>query len=231
MESNNFRTWEQILKENEELRRDNASLRKKVALLEKIKAGLVFFIMKLRQKLQVKEIEATHDTLTGLANRRLIMDELTRMFGGLSRQEGAKFSVAIIDVDFFKKINDSYGHLVGDEVLKLLSQTLADFFRRGHELVGRFGGEEFIVLFPGSIEVAEAYLERIRSVIEFAVRLENLPDLCVTVSIGLSSVTFTGERPNVTEEELLDQADRALYLVKVFGRNGVGVYKEVAQLQ
>ncbi|MDP3534731.1 MAG: diguanylate cyclase [Halomonas sp.] len=157
--------------------------------------------------------EARSDPLTGLPNRRhfdLALEErLARAF--VSRHSDA-FSVAILDIDHFKPINDTHGHAVGDQVLQELALLLASQMR-GSDLAARIGGEEFALLMPEtSLEEAYNALERLRQAIE-AHTWQPVP---ITASVGV-----TGYLADDTNESLMARADRALYKAKHLGRNHV----------
>ncbi len=161
------------------------------------------------------------DVLTGLANRRAFNETLAQMLEQAKRQE-LIFSVAMLDLDHFKQINDTYTHLVGDAVLIQAAQILEQQ-RRASDVVARFGGEEFVMIFFG-VSGQDAFLacERIRlAFAQFDWRLAH-PDLQtsevnLTISIGLCS------QPQDTPEGWLKQADIALYQAKASGRNQVFV--------
>lgn len=155
---------------------------------------------------------ANTDMLTGLPNRRHTLAFLERAIVG-ARDHGAPLAVAIFDIDHFKRINDSYGHAAGDEVIRRVARR-AKASLRDEDLVGRFGGEEFVcVLQRSSARAAEMVAERLRKAIEAEGHAAgDLPS--ATVSIGLA--VYDGE---IDAEELLHRADQALYLAKREGRN------------
>lgn len=154
------------------------------------------------------------DPLTGLYNRRNLDSNLEREFMRAKRYD-SHLTLAVIDIDFFKKINDTYGHICGDYVLKEAAYLILDSFRKT-DLVFRYGGEEFVVLLTETpIESAQIPLERLRKSIEiYPFKFRN-EDLKITVSIGASGVS---ENIN-SGSELLDTADKALYTAKESGRN------------
>ena len=166
--------------------------------------------------LETAEYRATHDFLSGLYNRGAIMEMLAREMACWEREQ-VVFSVCIADVDHFKAINDRYGHLVGDEVLKQLSLRMRSLLRP-YDVVGRYGGEEFLIITPrcGMAE-AVSIAERVRgSVACDQLQIERFA-IPVTVSVGVSTVSQEVCDINA----LLRAADAALYLAKARGRNRV----------
>ena len=162
--------------------------------------------------------QAIRDQLTGLYNRRFLEDALTRETGRAARS-GEPVAVAILDVDHFKRINDTYGHEAGDAVLRELGQVLLKTIRKT-DIVGRFGGEEFLVLLPGaSVEVAQAralaVLEAVRAM-EVAIP-NGAPLNRITASIGVAAMPLHVARGDA----LVAAADAALYQAKGQGRNRV----------
>lgn len=154
--------------------------------------------------------EARHDPLTGLLNRAALREMLAgpeareRLSGGLT------YSLAVIDIDHFKRINDAHGHLRGDETLRAVAEVIRRHVR-ADDVAVRYGGEELLVGFPRtSIEIATLIAERIREAVT-ALPLETP----VTVSIGLASGDPNGE----SVYEVFDRADRALYRAKQAGRD------------
>jgi len=156
---------------------------------------------------QAQRLEALlfEDPLTGLSNRRFILTQLAGMVSG-ARRHHRDLTIAVIDVDHFKAVNDRHGHAEGDRVLSAVARELREHMRAEDQL-GRLGGEEFLALLPETdIEAAPGAAERIRA---SAVRTG------VTVSIGWA--TWEGEPP----DDLLGRADDALYAAKAHGRNCV----------
>ena len=166
---------------------------------------------------QKKLRQATRiDSLTGIVNRKRIMQQgLKDFIQAKHKQE--ELSVLMVDVDHFKKINDLYGHQLGDKVLTQIAQLGVSLMRKT-DLLGRFGGEEFIAFLPRtSLEQAITIAERFRSIIEKNAWKE-MPDLKVTISIGVASLQNT----QVNElGELIKQADNLLYQAKHQNRNKV----------
>lgn len=158
------------------------------------------------------------DALTGLYNRRHFNAELEREFMR-SKRYGGNLCIAIIDIDFFKKINDTYGHLCGDYVLKEVAYLILGNFRKT-DMVFRYGGEEFVVLMTEtSLENSLIPLERLRKTIENNNFIFKGEKIKVTISIGAET--------NHTEstEEFLNNADKALYQAKQSGRNQTVLFK------
>ena len=159
------------------------------------------------------------DAKTGLANAEF-WRQTAEATVDRSRAGGPATSVLIIDLDFFKKVNDTYGHLAGDDVLKEVAARLKATVRP-QDLVGRFGGEEFVVLLPGSDEVESiAVAERCRAAVAAAPVLSDTAkaSIPVTCSVGVASVSCGGK---VALAGLMDASDRALYRAKESGRNRV----------
>ncbi|MHC1761552.1 MAG: diguanylate cyclase [Negativicutes bacterium] len=160
------------------------------------------------------------DELTGLANRRmfnyLIEREISR-----SRRYVRPFSLLMIDIDFFKKINDRWGHPVGDMVLRELSALMRENFRK-LDVPVRYGGEEFAVLLPEtSLEDAIQLAERFRVTVEQASFVHCRERIPVTISLGVASIGNSPISEDLDSEELLQFADRALYQAKQNGRNRI----------
>ena len=155
---------------------------------------------------------ANTDMLTGLPNRRHTLAFLEKALSG-ARDHGAPLAVAIFDIDHFKRINDTYGHAMGDRVIHRVAQR-AKAALRDEDMLGRIGGEEFVcILQRSSAQAAEMVAERVRQAVEAGTAdEEGLPN--ATISVGLA--VYDGE-PDV--EELLHRADKALYVAKREGRN------------
>jgi diguanylate cyclase (GGDEF)-like protein len=164
------------------------------------------------------ELAASTDYLTGLANRRTVANAGERAFYSAQRQ-GQALSVAVIDVDHFKGVNDRYGHDSGDLALKHIARMLEKAGRK-NDLVGRHGGEEFVVLFDQTDrEQSIAAAERLRAGVQDNVLDVEALSIPLTVSIGLA--TYQGSDRNFND--LLRRADQALYAAKKNGRNRVEI--------
>ena len=161
--------------------------------------------------------EAMHDRLTGLWNRGAILDFLQRELDR-SRRTAQPLGLLMIDLDHFKNINDSRGHLVGDEVLKEASRRLVRS-ARSYDWVGRYGGEEFLVIVSNCAgEVTGRYAERVRSVLADTPVATTAGEVAISASIG--AVAAEAE-PYPEQDSLLRAADSALYRAKHAGRNCV----------
>jgi len=165
--------------------------------------------------------QATIDSLTGVRNRAAF-DKRLLAEGRLSRRQQTPMALLMLDIDRFKSINDNYGHLAGDQTLRLIAQTLKENLKRPADLVSRFGGEEFAIILPNTAaEGAMLVAELIRkAVAELPISWEN-KTIPLTISIGVSAeIINTENQPN----NILDQADKALYRAKNNGRNCVMLY-------
>ena len=157
------------------------------------------------------------DGLTNLHNHRHFQDELARAF-----EESARYlrplSLAMADIDFFKKVNDTYGHAVGDEVLKAVARMFK-VSSRSTDLVARYGGEEFAMMMPETdLDSAIAFAEKLRALVESTPVKTQAGPLSVTVSIGVATVP----NPKIhAAKELIIASDNALYAAKHAGRNQV----------
>lgn len=164
---------------------------------------------------------ATTDALTGLQNRRAFEDNL-KVEHQRAKRYGKDFSLLLLDIDHFKKVNDTYGHVAGDAALKTLAFILEQQ-TRDIDSVARFGGEEFIIILPETGESgALVVAERIRKTVSNTpFTLPDAREIEVTISIGIASHPLCTKHP----ESMLEQADRALYLAKNAGRNRVSQYQ------
>ena len=162
---------------------------------------------------------AATDGLTGLSNRRAFETEFDRAFRRMVRN-GGSLSVIMFDADFFKRYNDRYGHIAGDDVLRSIAGCLAQNLRRPDDVSARYGGEEFVAVLPDTdFASATAIGDRIRLAVEqLAIPHEESPIRCVTVSVGVATANpFVGDDAS----HLLQAADHALYAAKRQGRNRV----------
>lgn len=168
----------------------------------------------LRTALQKVELDAATDALTGHGNRRAL-DEILKQQLALHRYGDKPFSILMLDIDFFKSINDEFGHMVGDDVLRSFAQRLREFLRSG-DFCARFGGEEFVVVLPDTtLSTAVDVAERIRRGVAQSPLLET-PRVQASTSIGVATIE---QEQGIGE--LLAAADAAVYLAKNAGRNQV----------
>ncbi|GAB6143292.1 GGDEF domain-containing protein [Desulfocicer niacini] len=161
------------------------------------------------------------DVLTGLYNRRHF-DELFHLAWGLCARRQNPICLVMCDIDLFKRINDTFGHMAGDEYLQLLSRCLLEIFKRETDVVARYGGEEFVVLLPDKgIDAAMALAETFRGKVADSVLDYNGEKIKTTISMGIACcIPETDQRP----ELLVFKADTALYKAKNGGRNRVMVH-------
>lgn len=192
-------SWQDLCKEAENMLRPTLKLAMQISLAyDEIR----------QQSTQLMTFtEIRTDPLTGVSNRRALDETLDNMFAMMSRYDH-QFSIAILDIDHFKQINDQQGHLHGDRILQEFARLLDDSVR-DTDMVARYGGEEFVVVMPNtSLEGACVFSERLRDVVQ-----QRLP---LTISAGLG-VASKGDSP----QTLLSRADSALYSAKAAGRNRV----------
>lgn len=159
---------------------------------------------------------ATTDELTGLANRRSFMRSLEIELNR-ARRSSSPLTVAILDIDHFKNVNDTYGHPAGDDVLRDMATTIKDAMRLT-DIVGRIGGEEFAILMPNTdVRSARAFCDRLRAVAaNNDIQLKADKAIRVTVSCGIALL-----EPGEKSDQWINRADRALYEAKTGGRNRV----------
>ena len=159
--------------------------------------------------------KAMHDSLTGLPNREAYQQRLKQEVERINRY-GGKLSLMVCDVDLFKRINDSYGHLAGDKVLKIIARSLQRTLR-DTDFIARFGGEEFVILMPEtSARDAKNVAEKLRQKIESSPFNFKKEPVQITVSFGLSEFA-----QNESADDVFSRADKALYRAKEQGRNKV----------
>lgn len=181
-------------------------------------------IESLREEVSRVRDASLHDALTGLTNRRGFDQALDVCLGSLSAEDAhdpaAQPCLLMCDIDHFKKINDTYGHLFGDKVIRAVGQVLTDNVK-GRDTAARYGGEEFIVLLPGTpLEGARTLAEKLRSTIEGGrIKKGGSEEVAkVTISLGVSRYV-SGE----SSASFIERADKALYASKQNGRNQVSL--------
>ncbi|MFQ5342309.1 MAG: diguanylate cyclase [Anaerolineae bacterium] len=196
---------------------DPSELHARIAIGERI----LDLETRLREARDQMEVLATHDSLTGLLNRRALYEHIEAEMNRAER-EVEPMSVVLLDIDYFKVVNDQHGHLIGDQALCRVADTIVHN-KRPYDWAGRWGGEEFLLVLPGAtLAEASDIAERVRAAVAAAAL--PLPDgrrLHVQVSLGVTSMAPTEPQPLDT---LLQQADEALYRAKRQGRNQVCCY-------
>lgn len=194
-----------------DLEEANRNLTRALAMLEANQQELLDLNAKL-------EIQATTDALTGLKNRIVFHNSLVEMIAVAARQ-GTPLSLLIVDVDHFKRINDTWGHLEGDRVLRAIAAGLRHH-TRDQDVVARFGGEEFAILLPStSLTDAMAVAENLR------VSCRNLVDIESELTVSVGAAAYVAGDTDVT---LIGRADKALYASKAAGRNRVTLAEDPA---
>ncbi len=228
-----FEQEETILRRAEEILRDRPGDNPNLPVeFENLLTGYKKIYKQLRRLIKINDKQArklneanelltqlsTVDGLTGINNRRYF-DERLEMEWRRACRHRSPVSLLLVDIDFFKKVNDTYGHQAGDECLKAIAQSMKSFFRRSTDLVARYGGEEFTVLLPDITKASACSLaDSLRG------KMEALEICCeglrirTTISIGVS--THIPEFPEGWER-ILSEADGALYRAKQNGRNRV----------
>ena len=153
------------------------------------------------------------DLLTGILNRSTSEDEISKILSSEKANERSAF--IILDIDDFKKINDTYGHPEGDRILKNIGQILKNMFRKS-DIVGRFGGDEFVI-FLSDIDNDASVIKKVSDVVEEIHRLKNTFELEVPVSASFGITMTTQDSKNF--QDIFDKADKALYTAKRNGKN------------
>jgi diguanylate cyclase (GGDEF)-like protein len=169
----------------------------------------------LDEKFEALKQLALTDPLTQIKNRRAFFD-ISKEYLKLSSRNSHHLSLLMLDIDFFKKVNDTYGHVVGDEILKYLVNTVQDSLRET-DILARYGGEEFVVLLPETkLNGAVIVAENIRSLIESTPYEDK--DLSINITVSIGAKEFTNEE---SVSILIDNADKLLYIAKENGRNRI----------
>lgn len=172
-----------------------------------------------RQKLNEERVKALTDTLTKLPNREAYNERFSLEFKRWQRY-GHPVVMVVADIDFFKKVNDTYGHLAGDRVIKVIAQQLKKTFRKT-DFIARIGGEEFLIIMPETtLEIGHSILEQTRQDIEKLPFHFNNKEVNVTMSFGMTCFT-----PGMDKDKIFKVADEALYEAKEGGRNRVVIAK------
>ena len=172
-------------------------------------------VTSLEKELEAAKLESKEDFLTKVATKRALMSEIQRIEEAYKRY-GTDYSICFVDIDFFKKINDTYGHEAGDVILSAVAQVLKKNARKV-DFVGRYGGEEFVILLPStSLKDGVRFGEKLRSMIENFKFIYKNERIKVTISSGVAT-----RSANLSDTMTLEGADKMLYLSKEGGRNQV----------
>ncbi|RKN71881.1 sensor domain-containing diguanylate cyclase [Paenibacillus ginsengarvi] len=199
---------------------DPAVIRNAPSELKELSDNFNIMSDKLQTTVQLLEESAVVDHLTDVYNRRFLMNEGAKIEEASARA-GNSSSILLIDVDYFKKINDTYGHLIGDRVLKHAASLLVDCVRRS-DVVARYGGEEFVVLATNCpIHCGRELAERIRASFVRTPYRDEEREIAITISIGVSQSKPERKYGTNTLEDMIERADKALYRAKNGGRNRV----------
>jgi two-component system cell cycle response regulator len=175
----------------------------------------------LKSALEKKRHLAMTDALTGAYNRRYFMRHLGRELKR-SQRVGGDVSLLLLDVDHFKQVNDTYGHVVGDTVLRKLTAQIAACLRRDTDWCARLGGEEFVVVLEGTNQsAARACAEKLRQAVADTAIDTSAGPVRITVSIGISGFGESVNKNSATVESMMQQADTNLYASKANGRNRI----------
>lgn len=195
--------------------RDVTHVEEHRAELEKMLGLLRSSQDEIKRKNQELEVLATQDALTGCLNRRAFFEQADRLWEE-SKLKGTRLACVMLDIDHFKSVNDTWGHHIGDEVLRYTSQAIRTLFN-DKGIVCRYGGEEFCVFLPHyDLEQAFAEAEKARLAIS-EIRLNDPAELRLTGSMGVSETRFDANSP----QDLINQADCCLYVAKREGRNRI----------
>jgi len=216
-----MKPYSQMLQEaNNELGRLNFSYEQVVMALKESKEKSEIFARELQTANKQLEELAFRDGLTNLYNHRYFQEILEKEVERAKRYNG-DLSLIIFDIDYFKKVNDNYGHPTGDEVLRTLAKNMQEVTRPS-DILARYGGEEFAAILPSTKEAGlKLFAERLRRRVMGITTIINRQEIKVTISSG--GVHLPGDCKNITKQDLLDTADRALYMSKENGRNRVTI--------
>lgn len=209
--------YEEFNKLMHEVHKRDALLKQNNLSLENLVYSTSNELEKTREDLKEFTVLAETDSLSGLANRRFAIDRFEQMLQ-IAKENGKHIGVLMADIDHFKSVNDTYGHQVGDEVIKAVASVLLENIRKT-DLAARIGGEEFLILFDdGDASIVYDIAQRIRQKIEkMPIKIIDFDLFHITISLGFYSIIPKNE----TFQELLKKADDALYKAKRGGRNRV----------
>ncbi len=221
IEPGKMKPYSQMLQEaNEELGRLNLSYEQLVIELKEAKEKSERLAHELKDiNLRLNDL-AYRDALTGLYNHRYFQESLSQELSRAARYHSS-FSLILFDIDFFKKVNDTYGHPAGDQVLINISREIKKTVRPS-DIIARYGGEEFAVILPETDATGvKVFAARLRRSVEGIITHVDQQQIMVTVSLG--GTTFHPEQSEITKDHLIKTADRGLYMSKKNGRNQVTI--------
>ena len=206
----------QMLRQVAETESQMAEMQRRMAFLERDNLDLMI-------KSRVLSEISARDALTGLYNRWFVMEKIEAEINR-SLRSGAPLTLMMLDIDHFKRVNDTYGHTAGDHVLQSVGKMLKESCRV-YDIPGRYGGEEFCVLLPDTkIGSTPTVAERIRNRLESTELAVGAESIVVTASIGVAGLEAGDGDTVLTSAALIDRADRALYAAKRLGRNRVEMW-------
>jgi diguanylate cyclase (GGDEF)-like protein len=183
-------------------------------MLYLIGTAFIMLLITKERMVRIHKAAALTDTMTGLFNRRGFVEAAHQLMARQAKR-GEPVSVLMFDLDHFKSINDSFGHAVGDDALRLFASIIGTTMR-ANDVIARFGGEEFVAMLPGTMTEAVGAAERVRLAFEAAALEMEKGRLGATVSIGVAN-----GQPGADIDTLIGNADAALYRAKLSGRNRV----------
>ncbi|QZY55386.1 GGDEF domain-containing protein [Crassaminicella profunda] len=182
----------------------------------RLQSQISFMFEEIKEKNSVLNEIATKDYLTNMYNHKSFYKYLKDVIK-ISESKNTPFCLTIMDIDNFKKVNDTYGHLAGDTILKEISSMIHDHIRKT-DIAARYGGEEFAIIFPNSsIQEAEKICERIRKTIEDHIFLINREEVKITISGGIGCASIAPSSSN--QHNFVELVDNLLYEAKHLGKN------------
>lgn len=179
--------------------------------------GLLFRIHHMQE--EMREL-ATYDQLTGVYSRRAFL-EISNQYFEVAKREQKQIAVLFIDIDYFKKINDGYGHAIGDVVLRTVAEEISNTIRKS-DILGRYGGEEFIIsILNAGEEDALIVAEKIRNIVHGKIIVIGDHSIFASISIGIS---ISRREVPTSLDDLIHEADKAMYVSKNSGRNRTTIF-------
>ncbi len=205
-----------LKEEREIVKKEVEELKKLLLLKEREIKFLRAYIRELEKAIEYYKNSSIIDELTNIYNRRYIIESLKKEKAFADRT-GEKFSLALIDIDNFKEVNDKYGHEVGDKVLEMVAYEIQNSVREA-DIVGRWGGDEFIVILRNTdIEKAKKVAERIKE------QIKNIKVNSINLSVSIGLTEYNGRE---SLKDLIRKADKALYRAKEKGKDRIFLSKD-----